>query len=165
MFRRVIIALSLSMAACGGSSSDGPSVNASGNYTGSVTYGVNSCPGAWSQGDTAMMDLTVTQTDQGSVSLQMKGPFAVVVQLILGASTLTGTVSGSEIHAVYISQNRITDASTGCTFIWAGDLGATVAGDALSGTLRLKPQMVVGTSCDVFMTCSRDVAINETRMH
>jgi len=165
MLRGLFVALTLSVAACGGSSSSVPTVNASGEYSGSVTNGANSCPGLWNMGETNVLNMTVTQTDQGSVALQLKGAYGLAVQLILGSSTLTGTVNGTAINAVFIGTNRITDASSGCSFIWSGDFNASLSGDSLSGTMQLRPQMVSGTSCDAFTACSREVAVNETRAH
>src|SRR3954454_25043889 len=62
MLRGLFVAVTLSVAACGGSSSGTPTVNASGEYSGSVTNGANSCPGPWNMGETNVLNMTVTQT-------------------------------------------------------------------------------------------------------
>src|SRR5258706_14860656 len=154
MRRCLISALLVSVVACGGSSSSsgGPPVNAAGNYTGTVTNQMSSCPGLWNQGDMTDVQITATQTDTGNITLQINGALGLFVQLGFGTRIITGTVSGSHIEAVLVGMTTVTE--NGCTHGWQGNLSADVSGNTITGSMVYTPQNMTG-ACTMFMGCMR----------
>jgi hypothetical protein len=153
MVRRLIAVLPLTIAACGGSSSPAaPSVNASGSYTGGVTDQMDSCPMGAKPGGATNVQITVTQTDTGNITLQVDGAWGLVLGLGLGTRTISGTISGNHIEAVLVGTINVTEA--GCTHKWQGNLSADVNGNVISGQMVYTPQSMTG-DCAAFMTCQR----------
>ena len=161
MLRRLVIALSLSVAACGGSSSVAPTVNASGSYTGTVSNLSNTCPEVTaSDPNPVPLMATVTQTDTANITLNVEGGLGLFLAAALGTRSITGTVSGSHIEAVLIGTTTLTEF--GCSHGWQGNLSADVNGNTMSGSIVYTPQNMSG-SCAMFMQCVRQQTFTMTK--
>src|SRR5262249_8899343 len=148
MLRGWIAVLPLAIAACGGSSSPPPpSVNATGSYTGGVLDQSNTCPMSQAPGATTVQ-VTITQTDTGAVTLQLEGAWGLAFALVLGTRTITGTVSGNHIDAVLVGTTDLHDGA--CTHKLQGTLSADVSGNTISGTMTYTPQNMSG-DCAAFV--------------
>jgi hypothetical protein len=160
MLRPLIAALSMSVAACGGSSSGAPTVNASGTYMGTVTNQMNSCPGLFNTAETSPVQLTATQTDTGNITLQIEGALGLFLQVGFGTRIITGTVSGNHIEAVLVGMTDVTE--NGCTHKWQGNLSADVNGNTMTGSMIYTPQNMTG-DCSLFMGCTRQQTFTITK--
>jgi hypothetical protein len=154
MLRRSIALLPLMIAACGGSnfSPSGPSVDASGMYTGGITDQMDSCPMGAKPGTATNVQISITQTSAGAITLQVEGAWGLALALILGNRTINGSISGTHIDAVLLATNSITQS--GCTLKWEGDLSADVNGNTITGNVVYTPQNMTG-DCAAFMGCKR----------
>jgi len=163
MLRWLVTAVSMSVVACGGSSSSpGPSVNATGSYMGTVTTQGSTCPGTTlNQGEPSPLQATATQTDTGNITLQIEGALGTLLELFgFGTRIITGTVSGNHIDAVLVGMTTVTE--NGCTHKWQGNLSADVNGNTIAGTMVYTPQNMTG-DCSLFMGCSRQQTFTMSR--
>ena len=145
----LVTALALSVGACG-------SVNVivSGTYTGTVTNGVNSCPGTWTTGQASNADVTVAQTGS-SVSLQVQGAAGLLLQLGFGTNAFSGSVSGGHIDATIIGS--VSSTAGGCQYTFDGNLSGDLVGNTLSGTITYTPKTNGNADCTAMgiTGCSR----------
>ena len=145
----LVAGLALSLCACG-------SVNVvvSGTYTGTVTNGVNSCPGTWTTGQTSNADVTVAQTGS-SVSIQVQGAAGLLLQLGFGTNAFAGTVSGGHIDAMIIGS--VSSTAGACQYTFDGTLIGNLAGNTLSGTITYTPKTNGNADCTTMNItgCSR----------
>jgi hypothetical protein len=153
----LVAALALWVCACGSSN-----VDVSGTYSGTVTNGVNSCPGTWTTGQTSNADVTVAQTGS-SVSIQVQGAAGALLQLGFGTNAFTGSVSGDHISAMIIGSVQAT--AGGCQYTFDGNLSGNLSGDTLSGTITYTPKTNGNADCTTMSItgCSRGQSFTMNR--
>jgi hypothetical protein len=121
------------VAACG----DVPA-NVAGDYQGTLTNQVNSCPGTWTTGQAS--DVTFRVTQSGSVvNVVGTGAAEVLLRVLLGSNTFAGTITGSRIRATLLSTNTYTRGQ--CMFSLRADLDAGVNGNMLEGVITYRPEL------------------------
>jgi hypothetical protein len=144
--------------ACGSTS-----VDVSGLYSGPVTNGANSCPGAWVTGQTSDASAMIAQTGT-NVSIQVQGAAGVLLQLGFGTNAFSGTVSGGHIDALIIGSQQAT--AGGCQYTFNGNLSANVSGDALTGSITYTPKTNDNADCTTMSItgCSRAQSFTMTKV-
>jgi hypothetical protein len=147
----------LSVCACGSSN-----VDVSGAYSGPVTNGANSCPGAWTTGQTSDANVTIAQTGT-NVSIQVTGAAGLLLQLGFGTNAFTGSVKGNQIDALIIGSVQAT--AGGCQYTYDGSLSANVSGNTLSGSITYTPNTNNQADCNTMSVtgCSRTQSFTMTR--
>jgi hypothetical protein len=148
----------LCVCACGSSSAD-----VSGAYSGPVTNGANSCPGAWVTGQTNDANVTIAQSG-ADVSIQVTGTAGLLLQLGFGTNAFTGSVGGNHVDARIIGSVPAT--AGGCQYSFNGSLSANVSGDTLSGSITYTPETNDHADCDTMSItgCSRTQSFTMTRV-
>jgi hypothetical protein len=143
--------------ACGSSS-----VDVSGAYSGPVTNGANSCPGAWVTGQTSDANVNIAQTGT-DVSIQVTGAAGLLLQLGFGTNAFAGSVRGNHIDALIIGS--VQAMANGCQYSFNGSLSADVSGDTLSGSITYTPKTNDHADCGAMgiTGCSRAQSFTMTR--
>jgi hypothetical protein len=134
--RILLMCVSFAAAACGGSDYSQP-VDVTGQYTGQVTNGVNTCPGVWVTGQMSDVQITAAQTGD-NISLQVKGGAALLLQAAFGSTAFNGKVSGNHIDALIIGS--VMQSRSGCTWTTDGTLAADLNGNTLTGSVTYSPK-------------------------
>lgn len=149
--------ITLAVCACGSST-----VVVSGDYSGPVTNGANSCPGAWVTGQASDANVTIAQTGS-NLSIQVKGAAGLLLQIGFGTNAFTGSVSGNHIDALIIGSVQAT--AGGCQYTFDGNLSANVSGDTLTGTITYTPKTNNNADCNTMSItgCSRVQSFTMTR--
>jgi hypothetical protein len=150
--------LGMSVCACGSSS-----VDVSGDYSGPVTNGANSCPGAWTTGQMTDASVTIAQTGT-SVSIQVQGLVAVVLDAVFGTNAFNGSVKGNHIDALIIGSKSATAGS--CQYTFNGNLSGDVSGNTLTGSITYTPKTNDNADCTTMSItgCSRVQSFTVTRL-
>jgi hypothetical protein len=148
----------LSVCACGSTT-----VDVSGTYSGPVTNGANSCPGAWVTGQSSDADVTIAQNGM-NVSIQVQGAAGLLLQLGFGTNAFTGSVSANHISAAIIGSVQST--AGGCQYTFDGNLSANISGNTLSGTITYTPKTNGHADCGTMNVngCSRVQSFTMTRV-
>lgn len=152
--RRSLVSLcALALAACGdGDDFESTPVDTSGVYTVNVTNKANACgyPN-WNENEsTTGIELTIIQ-DGSTITGTVGGAVGSLVQLLLGASTFQGTVSGNQVDATNFGTKSYTDGA--CTYTINIVMEGTLDGDALQGVLRYTPKTNESPDCGVLASC------------
>jgi hypothetical protein len=147
----------LCVSACGSSS-----VDVSGAYSGPVTNGANSCPGAWVTGQTSDANVTIAQTG-ADISIQVTGAAGLLLQLGFGTNAFTGSVRGNHLDALIIGS--VQAMAGGCLYSFNGSLSASVSGNTLSGSITYTPKANDHADCSAMSVtgCSRTQSFTMTR--
>jgi hypothetical protein len=139
---------------CGGSEDfESAPIDVAGVYSVNVTNKVNGCgfPN-WKEGEqTTGIELTMMQ-DGTSVTGAIGGGVGALVQLLLGASTFSGTLSGDQVTATNFGTKSATQ--NGCTYTTNMVMTGTLTGDALQGVLEYTPQTNGSPDCGVLNECT-----------
>ena len=144
-----VAALSLCVAACG--SDD---VDAAGNYTVTVTDGLNGCnlPN-WTAG--AMTNATVTLTQSSNnVTAVVTGLAGIALDVGLGGHSFTGKINGSTLDLDLFGTRS--NMSGNCTYTLNAKIRGVLKGDALTGQIDYtaatngNPDCAGITGCDTF---------------
>jgi hypothetical protein len=146
-------------------SSSAAPIDATGEYTGAVTNGASTCPGTWTNGQMAAVNVTVSQTDDGHISLRLTGLAAVWIDLTVGNDSFNGGIDGPHIDAILVGSKVQTEMASGCSYTMAGNLSADLSGDTMTGTVIYTPQIDDATGCAALATCSQQQTFTLTRMH
>src|SRR5512140_3907352 len=101
------------LAACSG----GTPTHFAGNYTVTVTNDANAtCLPNWTAGNTTA-GIPVTFTQDGSTAqLNIQGVVGAYFALVLGSSSIQGTVSGNAFSGEYLGTKTITQQGTACSY-------------------------------------------------
>jgi hypothetical protein len=139
MLRRLMPALALTVAACGGSSDPAPPADVSGTYSGMYTNGTSSCPGLWNMGASNPITLKATQSGANVVlQVQVSNLATLILAGAAGNLSFNGTVSGNHIDALLIgsAQNTYMD----CTYQIDWTLSADVVNNVMTGEVIQRPK-------------------------
>jgi len=160
MFLRTLSTLALcAAAACGG----GDPVDASGDYTVSLTNRENGCGFAnWTVGATTTgVALLVTQTGaQASADVQDVGA-RLVLDGFLGGHVFTGTVSGSNLDLGITGTRALSQGA--CAYTIDAVIDANLNGDLLTGDLLYMAKTNLSVDCGALTNCTSRVEFNGTR--
>lgn len=161
MKARLVSVLVLLASACGSDKFVG-ATDVSGAYSGPVTNGANSCPGAWVTGQSSDANVNVVQTN-ADVSVQVQGAAGLLLQLGFGTNAFTGSVTGNHIDALIIGSAQA--MAGGCTYTFNGNLTADLAGDTLTGSIAYTPKTNGNADCNAMSVtgCSRSQSFTMTR--
>ena len=145
-----------------GSSDSGPPVDFSGQYAGSSTNGMSTCPGAWNTGDMAEGSVNLVQSG-ADVQFQTQGGTSLIFYLVFGSNSFTGKATGNHVDAVIVGS--VTNMQGACTFTWKGTITGDLAGDTLSGKLTYSPTTNGHADCDTQKVtgCTRVTDFTYTR--
>jgi hypothetical protein len=134
-----------------------------GNYTVSVTNGMNRCGiDGWDEGSSSSSIPVVVTQDGDQVSLVVDGVTGTLLDLSVGGSTFDGQVSGNTITAALIGDNARSQGE--CTYTTTVDLDATVDGDVIEGELLWRPVTNGHRDCGTLDTCEGNIQrFNGTR--
>jgi hypothetical protein len=161
MKTRWIAVLVVAASGCGSDKFVG-ATDVAGVYSGPVTNGGNSCPGAWVTGQSNDANVNVVQTS-ADVSVQVQGAAGVLLQLGFGTNAFTGTVSGNRIDALIIGSAQAT--AGGCQYSFNGNLTADLSGEILTGTIAYTPKTNNSADCSTMSVtgCSRSQTFTMNR--
>ncbi len=154
----IIVAIAvLCVSACGS-----VNVDVSGAYSGPVTNGANSCPGAWVTGQTSDANVTIAQTGS-NVSIQVGGAAGLLLQIGFGTNAFTGSVKGNHIDGLIIGS--VQAMAGGCQYSFDGKLSASVSGNTLSGSITYTPKTNNHADCNAMSIagCSRTQSFTMTK--
>ena len=133
----------------------------SGVWSVNLTNGANGCMvSGWTAGETAAgVPMTITQSGS-TVTAEVGGPAAVLLNVALGTSRLTGVVNGStvDLHA-----DGRPGAEGACAFTSQLDITLRVTGDTLTGTTSWSYNANVSPDCGYRATCDSVQALNGAR--
>lgn len=154
----VLVAGALATAGCGSPA------NFAGNYTVASTNDANACgfsgwmAGAMSSGNPAV----ITQAAGDShATIMIGGGGGVLLTLIAGSATVSGTVSGSS--ATFTAPGTAAGNMGACHYFVTTTIDAQLSGDTLTGTVTLTPMTNGDPSCGVLSTCHNTIRFNGTR--
>lgn len=134
-----------------------------GNYTVSVTNGMNRCEiDGWDEGSSSSsIPVTVTQ-DEDQVTLLVEGGTGVLLNLAVGGNRFDGQVGGNDITAALVGDNTSRDGE--CVYTITVDMDATVDGDVIEGELLWRPVTNGHPDCGSLDTCEGNLqTFNGTR--
>lgn len=142
----------LGLVACGSDSSPAPS-DFSGNYSVAITNGQNGCGFSnWTVGNKSNgTPVTITQNGT-SASADVGGVAQAYYDVILGAHVFQGSVSGSQLSAIIHGKNSFKKGN--CTYQVTANLGATLSGDSISGTISYSTTTNGDPDCSTLENCS-----------
>jgi hypothetical protein len=156
------LAFAVTLAVGCGSSGSGAPADFSGQYSGTSTNGMSSCPGQWNMGQMADGQFNLVQTG-ADVRFDAQGATGLVLFAIYGTATFSGQVSGNHIDAAIVGS--VNNTLGECVFTWRGALTADLAGDKLEGILTSTPNTNGHADCDTVKVtgCSRATTFSYTR--
>jgi hypothetical protein len=143
-------------------SCDSSPVAIAGNYTLAVTNHDNGCNFSnWVVGDNSTgIPLTVTQNGS-DVTAMLEGATGVWVEAVLGDRTFTGKVSGDKMDVTLYGTRSLTQGN--CTYTVNARAVATLANDALTGSIDYTPATNGNPDCSTIDGCVSTQAFNGTR--
>lgn len=146
------VAFVLAFAACSDNDLDQePLVAVAGTWGGSVRNDSNSCPGAFTVGETTTIEVAIAQSGP-KVDVKIQGAVGFFVGLALGSNTFSGSLTGDKIDASLIGDRKQIEGS--CTYTYTGNLVGRVEGQRMLGTVTYKPNPSSG-DCSAIESCTR----------
>jgi hypothetical protein len=156
--------LLLIFSACVFACSSSPA-NVAGTYTVAVTNRDNGCQiGNWTVGSQSTnIPVVITQdsTDMTSATANVMGGGAIGLDLLLGSSTFTGDVSGSNLSMKIFGTVSFTQST--CSYTYNATLAAGLTGDALAGTIVYTTSTNSSPDCGTLVGCKSEQAFNGSR--
>ncbi len=152
-----VVALTLGAIGCGSTS-----VDVTGSYMLSVTSGDNGCNFSnWTSGaSTTGIPLTITESG-GTVTATLGGAAGAYTSVILGSDQFIGTSSGDFVTLTL--KGTRAGSMNGCAYTVNATVKASLAGDALQGTITYMPMTNNSTDCGVLNACTSVQAFAGTR--
>lgn len=134
-----------------GSSPPAPA-DVQGTYMLSASNGPSTCPlQNWNQGATTTgIPFTVSQNG-ASLSVDVGGPGAVLLERYSGNPHFDGTASGSDIHLTLTGTRSLTSGA--CVFTVDASVVGTVQNDVLTGILSYAPSTNKSPDCVAVHDC------------
>jgi len=162
MHERIALAFVVGLSLGCGSSDSGPPLDFNGQYTGTSTNGMSTCPGAWTTG--AMAEGAVNLVQSGNdVQFQTQGATSLAFLATFGSASFTGQVAGSHVEAAIVGS--VSNTQGACAYTWKGTISADLAGNSLNGTLTYAPNTNGHADCDTQKVtgCTRATNFSYTR--
>jgi len=133
--------------------------NFAGTYSVTITDNANTCGFAnWTQGNTsAGIPITFTQ-DGSTAQLNIQGVVGAYLALVIGTSSIQGTVSGDTFTGEYLGTKTATQGT--CSYTVNMKVSATLANNVLSGTLTYTPITNSDPTCGALNTCSNTQTVS-----
>ena len=144
--------LGLVVAGCS-SSSPSPPADFSGDYSVAITNGQNGCNFKnWTVGSSSNGTPVAITQNGSSVNADVGGVAGAYYQAILGSHVFTGGVSGTRMSAVIHGTQSFPQGN--CTYQVTANLGASISGDSISGTVDYTTTTNGGSDCGTLVGCS-----------
>jgi hypothetical protein len=145
-----------SLASCGSDPAD-----VSGTYTVNLTNGPNQCElSGWTVGESSTAIPVVITQDGASIEADVQGGTGVYLDLIVGSSTFTGTVSGTHLDLELVGR---AGSMGSCAYTWRTSLDADLDGDVLTGQLVWYADTNSSAECGIYATCRNTQSMNGAR--
>lgn len=151
--RGSLLALSVLLAACSGSSFQASTAHVAGDYSVTLTNGSNGCQFTnWTVGST-VQDVHVTIEQQGTTATAtVDGLAAAVFDVVLGTAAFQGSVQGESFTLTAIGSNAAKVEN--CSFTIKATMAGAISGDAIQGTVTYTETTNGSPDCGYRSTCS-----------